>query len=74
MIDEMICVFDSPGSVSAVIIIALLSDIDKRKGAATGHNNGNVLRGCFARYACAPSWLAAESVSAISSGCRLSQQ
>ena len=38
MIDEMICAFDSPGSVSAVLIIALLfRESDKLRGADTGH-------------------------------------
>jgi len=47
MIDEMICAFDSPGSVSKVLIIALLSrDPTNARGADTGAtNNGNVPRG-----------------------------
>jgi hypothetical protein len=50
MIDEMICAFDSPGSVSAVLIIALLSrDPTTARGADTGHKHGN----CPARVFCA---------------------
>ena len=38
MIDEMICAFDSPGSVSAVLIIALLfRNPTNVRGADTGH-------------------------------------
>lgn len=38
MIDEMICAFDSPGSVSAILIIDLLfRNPTNMRGAATGH-------------------------------------
>ena len=38
MIDEMICAFDSPGRVSAILIIALLfRNPTNMRGAATGH-------------------------------------
>jgi hypothetical protein len=66
MIDEMMLVFDSPGRVSKVFIIALLSrDPINARGADTGHKQ----RKCAARFfvrsvTCAPNWLAAESVSA----------
>jgi hypothetical protein len=64
MIDEMIWAFDSPGSVSAVLIIALLFRIQQvREGQTRGTNNGNVQRGS-STHSGAPSWLAAESVSA----------
>ena len=46
MIDEMMLVFDSPGSVSRVFIIALLSrDPKNAQGADTGHKQ----RKCAAR-------------------------
>ena len=35
MIDEMMLVFDSPGNVSTVFIIALLSEIRQIRGAVT---------------------------------------
>jgi hypothetical protein len=63
MIDEMMLVFDSPGSVSRIFIIALLyRDPTNARGADTGHN-GNVPRGSSSLSG-APNWLAAESVSA----------
>jgi hypothetical protein len=46
MIDEMMYPFDSPGSVSKVLIITLLSrDPKKMRGANTGHKQ----RKCAAR-------------------------
>ena len=46
MIDEMMLVFDSPGSVSKVFIIALLyRDPTNARGADTGHKQ----RKCAAR-------------------------
>jgi hypothetical protein len=46
MIDEMTVVFDSPGNVSKVFIIALLSrDPRKREGQTPGHKQ----RKCAAR-------------------------
>jgi hypothetical protein len=46
MIDEMICGFDSPGIVSKVLIIALLSrDLTNAREADTGHKQ----RKCAAR-------------------------
>jgi hypothetical protein len=46
MIDEMICAFDSPGSVSKVLIITLPSRNPKKmRGADTGHKQ----RRCAAR-------------------------
>jgi hypothetical protein len=58
--------FDSPGKASKDFITALLSrDSTTVRGANIGHKQ----RKCAARvlcamYACAPNWLAAESVSA----------
>jgi hypothetical protein len=65
MIDEMICAFDSPGSVSAFVIIALLfRDPTKSRGADTGHKQRKcAARGFTRSVTCAPNWLAAESVS-----------
>jgi hypothetical protein len=64
MIEEMIWAFDSPGSVSKVLIVALLSvDPMMMRGADRATNNGNVPRGSSALSG-APNWLAAESVSA----------
>ena len=38
MIEEMICAFDSPGSASAVLIVALLfRNPTNLRGAGTGH-------------------------------------
>jgi hypothetical protein len=64
MIDEMICAFDSPGSVSAVLIIALLfRESDK---CARGRHRPPTTEMCRAGFTLsgAPNWLAAESVSA----------
>jgi len=64
MIDEMMVVFDSPGSVSRVFMIALLSrDPTNREGKTRATNNGNVPRGS-STLSGAPNWLAAESASA----------
>ena len=75
MIDEMTCPFDSPGCVSVVLIIC--SPISRHPKGHEGQpqtaNDGNVPRGGLRAMACAPSWLAAESVSASSSGCLLAQ-
>ena len=63
MIDEMIFAFDSPGSMSAALIIALLFR-DPMNGARGRHpvaNNGDVPRVSFTPSG-APNWLAAESV------------
>ena len=43
MIDEMMLVFDSPGSVSHVFIITLLPEM--REGQTRATNNGKVPRG-----------------------------
>jgi hypothetical protein len=72
MIDEMMLAFDSPGSVSNLLIIALLSR--SQKNARSRHLPETTE--CAARVFCAlsaPNWLAAESVSA-SSACRLAEQ
>ena len=64
MIDEIIWAFDSPGSVSAVLMFALLlKDLEGLRGANKATNNGNMPRG-FSTLSGAPNWLAAESVSA----------
>ena len=66
MIDEMMLGFDSPGNVSTFFIIALLpADRKICEGQIRGHKR----RKCAARVlcamlACAPNWLAAESVTA----------
>jgi len=45
MIDEMTCAFDSPGSVSKVLIVTLLSrDPIKMRGADRGRKDGDVPR------------------------------
>ena len=59
MIDEMICAFDSPGSVSTAVIIP--PEIREDARGRQGHKNG-VCRGFSA--VCRPYWLAAESASA----------
>jgi hypothetical protein len=64
MIDEMICAFDSPGSVSAVLIIALLfRESDKCARGRYGPPTTEMCRAGFTLSG-APNWLAAESVSA----------
>jgi hypothetical protein len=65
----MMLAFDSPGSVSKVLIIDLLSTDPRRmRGATRATNNGNVPRGSSALSG-APNWLVVESVSAISIAC-----
>jgi hypothetical protein len=59
MIDEMICAFDSPGSVSTVVIIPPDIREDARQAGAT---RTEFYRGFSA--VCRPYWLAAESASA----------
>jgi hypothetical protein len=51
MIDEMMLVFDSPGSVSKVFIIALLPRSDKMRGADAGHKKRRWCRG-FSALSC----------------------
>ena len=65
MMDEMICAFDSPGSMSAVLIIALLLQVRPtiRVGSHRPQTTENVPRRSPALSG-APNWLAAESVSA----------
>ena len=61
MIDEMICAFDSPGSVSADLMIALLfRNPTMYEGQTPATNNGNMPR--WFTLSGAPNWLAAESV------------
>ena len=66
MIDEMMLVFDSPGSVSRVFIIALLSrDPTNARGADTGHTQ----RKCAARV-----FYALRRSELVGCGVRLGQQ
>jgi len=75
MIDEMIWAFDSPGSVSQVLIIALLFQEFLREGQTRGHKQRKCDARGFLRFVtCAPNWLAAESVSGMPTGCRLAQR
>jgi hypothetical protein len=60
MMDEMMCPWKSPGSVSVMLIIGLLSSAPKVSGRH-GPNNGYPSR-VSAPEASAPNWLAAESV------------
>jgi hypothetical protein len=70
----MIWAFDSPGSVSSFLIIALLLEIIQiGEGQARARNNGDVPRGSSALSG-APNWLAAESVSAKSTHLPLAQR
>jgi hypothetical protein len=70
MIDEMICAFNAPGSVSAVLIIArLFRDPTTARGADTSHKHGN----CPARvfYALGRPELVGCGVGLGRIGCRL---
>ena len=65
MIDEMMLGFDSPGNVSRVFIIALLSRAPTNvRGADTATTTEMCGAGFVRDVPCAPNWLAAESVSA----------
>lgn len=58
MMDEMIYPLDSPGTMSTILIIALLSrDRQTTRGADTGHNNGNTPRGIYGCLALRTGWL-----------------
>jgi hypothetical protein len=71
MIDEMTCAFDSPGSVSKVLIVTLLSRDPKR---CEGQNRDRKRRRCAAGFrllVARSGWL--RSPSRPLTGCRLAQ-
>jgi len=69
----MMCPVDSPGSVSAAVIVALLSrDPTSCVRAATGQKTEVCRAGVVRALPCAPNWLAAESVFAAMAAASLS--
>ena len=73
MIDEMMCPLDSPGSVSAAVIVALLfRNSDKCVRGNHRPRNGMCRAGVVRALPGAPNWLAAESVSAAMAAASLS--
>lgn len=54
------CAFSSPGILSKVVIVTILSDIRYEREAATDPDNGELSR--MGALSVAPCWLAAESV------------
>jgi hypothetical protein len=76
MIDEMTCAFDSPGSMSALLIIVIVllfrDPTNRARGRSRASNNGIVPRGCFVRCG-VRSELVGCGVRPVHDGCRLAQ-